>query len=156
MSSNKKTHEPGTSWCLGCLHTRRRDIHNNTAQPLNFFRYKTHKTLKHNSGEVLDQIIYLWSWGGDTASKMRRVSFSFNDQLKAGLGCDSGFGSNTGTASCENHCNTRQLKVEMIKGKQNWGPSQAKWSIYRACCQNFWKAEKRLMTPGFAEGNLWT
>lgn len=50
---------------------------------------------------------------------MRGVSFPSNAQLKAGLGCDAGFGRSTWTASCENHCNTTQLKVEMIKGKQN-------------------------------------
>lgn len=56
-SSDKKIHEPGTSWCLGYSHTRRRDTHNNTAQHLNFLRYKTCKTLKDNNGKVLDQII---------------------------------------------------------------------------------------------------
>lgn len=152
MSSDKKIHEPGTSWCLGYSRTRRRDTHNNTARHLNFFRYKTCKTLKHNNGEVFGSDNYLWSWGSDTARKMRRVSFPSNAQLKAGLGCDSGFGRNTRTVSCENHCNTRQLKVEMIRGKQNWGPSRAKWSICRAHSQNFWKAEKRLMTPAFAKG----
>lgn len=57
MSSDKKIHEPGTSWCIGYSHTRRRDVHNNTAQHLNLFRYKTRKTLKYNNGEGSDQII---------------------------------------------------------------------------------------------------
>lgn len=57
MSSDKKIHEPGISWCIGYPYTRRRDMHDNIAQHLNFFRYKTRKILQHNNGEVLDQII---------------------------------------------------------------------------------------------------
>lgn len=57
---------------------------------------------------------------------MRGVSFPSNAQLKAGLGCDSGSGRNTRRASYENHCNTRQLIVEMIKGKQKLRPFVSK------------------------------
>lgn len=42
---------------------------------------------------------------------------------------------------------TRHLKGEMIKGKQNRGPSWARWSIYRALSQSFQRAEKRSMAP---------
>lgn len=57
MSSDKKIHEHGTSWCIGYIHTKRREMHDNTAQHLNCFRYKNCKTLKCHSGEVLDQKI---------------------------------------------------------------------------------------------------
>lgn len=156
MSSDTKIHEPGTSWCLGYSRTRSRDMHNNAAQHLNFFRYKTCKTLQHNNGEVFGSDNYLWSWGSDTARKMRRVSFPSNAQLKVGLGCDSGFGRNTRTVSCENHCNTRQLKVEMIKGKQNWGPSRASMINMQGTQPKLLKSWEKTDDTWFCQGNLWS